>query len=543
MRTRSQDESEVKAARSKKWVVDRMAKKLRKALSRQIGQEKLTFGRIFAVQSILFFAIYGIMLIFRFSTDSYSVFFYTGRSLNGFLELGRTGTYLLFRALLALGVNSVTLSPLFTGVFILTVSWSASVLLSLLKPAFHCLNLLTLLLLESGVLLAYANIYFAELYFFSDVALMYTFAVLFLTLALILFFHRNRIAGTVLALVCLHLSLSFYQAFLGFFMIFGIMTVLIRHNISEMQWTKQKAKPLISDLLRLVAAGGGSSAANVLVLGFLTTMGFVSSRGPSLHITDVLNSIRQAGQQFFSYYPAGYPGYLAAFPKIILILSGPVLLFLLEDSFSRKRERYPVSGLVITFLMLLAGVLSTFAPHFIAKSVWMPPRSICSFFAVFTVTAAVIGHNSHSKKIMPFAGTAVVLLVLMVNIVCIQGIALDQVKVNRRDKREAEEIVRLIQEYEQESGQSVDTISWRWDSRYNLTYPEIKYTFMDMNVRAGARSWSLVDCIGYYAGHKFRKENMPNKIFEAYFWGQTWDSFQPEEQIRFEGNRMYLMVY
>ena len=135
------------------------------------------------------------------------------------------------------------------------------------------------------------------------------------------------------------------------------------------------------------------------------------------------------------------------------------------------------------------------------------------------------------------------MLLLVVNIACIQGIALDQMKVNRQDKREAEEIVRLIREYEEESGQRVDTISWSWDGRYTWTYPEVKYTFMDMNVRAGARDWSLIDCIGYYAGRRFGSATMPGELLAAYFSGQEWDSFQPEEQIHFEGNKMYLMVY
>lgn len=531
-------------ALKKEMEVDRMTKRLREILSRQIEQEKLTFGSIFTVQSILFVMIYGIMLIPRFSTDSYAVFFYTNSSLNGILELGRTGTYFLDRILLALGVNSVTLSPLFTAVFILTLSWSASMLLSLLKPAFHRPNLLTLLFLEFGVLLAYANIYFAELFFFSDVALMYTFAVLFLTLALILFFHRFRIAGTILALVCLYLSLSFYQAFLGFFMIFGSMLILIRHDISGTPWTKQNAKPLFLDFLRLIVVGGGGSGANVLVLGFLTTIGFTSSRGPALHMADILNSIQQTSGQFLYYYPAGYPNYLPGSLKIIFILSSLILLCLLEDSFSSGREYYPFSSVIITFLVLFAGFLSAFAPHFIAKSVWVTPRSICSFFAIFTVMAVVIAYNhSRNGKAMPFAGTVVVLLFLAVNIVCIQGIALDQMEVNRQDKREAEEIIQLIQEYEKESGQRVDTISWRRDSQYIRTHPGIQYTFMDMNIRAGARAWSLVGCIGYYAGRQFRSENMPDEILAAYFPGQEWDCFQPEEQIRFEGNKMYLMVY
>lgn len=185
-----------------------------------------------------------------------------------------------------------------------------------------------------------------------------------------------------------------------------------------------------------------------------------------------------------------------------------------------------------------------FAPHFVAKSVWLPPRSICAFFAVFTVMAIVIGYNySRNKIAMPYAGTIVVLILLTANIVGIQGIALDQIAVNRQDRVEAEEIVGRIQEYEAESGQHVDTISWSPDSRYTWTHPDIKYTFMDMNVRAGARSWSLIDCISYYAGHRFKSETMPDNIWAANFMGQEWDSFQPDEQIRFDGNKMYLMVY
>lgn len=522
-----------------------MAIKLRTLLGRQLKQEKLTFGRIFAVQIILFFAIYGIMLMPRFSTDSYTIFFCSTGDLDAFLGSGRTGTYVLYRALLGLGINSVTFSPIFTAVFILTAAWSAAVLLSLLKPCFPNPNWLTVLLLEFGVMLAYANIYFAELYFFSDVALMYTFALFFMTLALLLFFHRNQIIGTILSMACLYFSLSFYQAFLGFFIIFGFMILLIRHDVPGTQWKKQAVKPLVLDLLRLAAGGGGGSIATVLTINLLDTIGFASGRGPSLQVTDIFNSIQQAVVQFISYYPSGYPFYLTGLMKVVFILSGPVLLCLLADSFPRgRRKRYPFFSAAVTLLALLAGLLSVFAPHLVSKSVWLPPRSICSFFAVFTVMAVVIGYNyTRNRKVMPYTGTVVMLLLLAVNIVGIQGIALDQIEVNRRDKVEAEEMVRCIQKYEAETGQSVDTISWRPDSRYTWTHPGVKYSFMDMNVRAGARSWSLIDCISYYAGRRFRSETMPDDIWSANFMGQEWDSFRPEEQIRLDGNKMYLMVY
>ena len=73
------------------------------------------------------------------------------------------------------------------------------------------------------------------------------------------------------------------------------------------------------------------------------------------------------------------------------------------------------------------------------------------------VMAIVTGCNcARDKKAMPYAGTAVVLLLFAANIAAIQGIALDQMEANRRDR--AEEIVRCIQEYETVSGQSVKAI-------------------------------------------------------------------------------------
>ena len=280
-----------------------MVKKLRESLARPIEPEKLSFGRIFAVQAVLFLTIYGIMLIPRFSTDSYSVYFYTSDGLNGFLELGRIGTFLLYKALLAFGINSVTLSPLFTAVLCLAVTWSAAVVLHLLKLCFPSLNRLTALLLELAVILVYGNIYFAELFFFSDVALMYVFTIVFMTLALITYFQRNKAVGTAPSFVCLCASLSFYQAALGMFMILGSLLILARHDVPWPQAEGHGAGPVLRELLRLAAVGGGASVVNVLTLRLLGMAGFYSDRAPASDLSGIFDSVRQAVQQFAAYYP------------------------------------------------------------------------------------------------------------------------------------------------------------------------------------------------------------------------------------------------
>ena len=161
------------------------------------------------------------------------------------------------------------------------------------------------------------------------------------------------------------------------------------------------------------------------------------------------------------------PKYLSGVLKMVFILSGPVLLYLLADSFDKhSRERYPLPSILVTLAVLAVGFLLVFAPHLVANNVWMPPRSIFSFFALFTFMAVVTGYNYvRNGKSVSLAVPVVLLVLLTANIMVIQGIALDQVNVNRLDKAEAEEIVRHIREYEAENGQTVDTIGWRTESK------------------------------------------------------------------------------
>lgn len=342
-----------------------MIKQLHSRLRQRVDLEKLSFWKLFALQAVLFFAIYGIMLVPRFSTDAYSVYFYSGDGLGGFLELGRIGTFLLYKALLALGVNSVTMSPFFTAVFCLTIAWSAAVFLSKLKAYFPYMNWLTFLFVEFAVVLVYANIYFAELFFFSDVALMYTFNIFFMTLALCFFFHRNRIVGVVLSLICLCCSLSFYQASLGMFMILSSVLVLLKHDVLWPRPEKRSAVPLLRELFCLLVAGGGASVANLLTLNILSSAGFYSNRSPSLNLADILGSIRQMISQFNFYYSWGYPSYLTGILKVIFIISGPALLFIMADSFDKhSKKRYPLTSIVITLLVLIANLLLVFSPPF-----------------------------------------------------------------------------------------------------------------------------------------------------------------------------------
>ena len=86
--------------------------------------------------------------------------------------------------------------------------------------------------------------------------------------------------------------------------------------------------------------------------------------------------------------------------------------------------------------------------------------------------AVITGYNYvRNEKAVPIFVPSVMLILLVANIAVIQGIGLDQIRANQLDRAEAEEVVRCIREYEAESGQTVDTISWRRDSEWTQTRP------------------------------------------------------------------------
>ena len=69
------------------------------------------------------------------------------------------------------------------------------------------------------------------------------------------------------------------------------------------------------------------------------------------------------------------------------------------------------------------------------------------------------------------------------------------------------------------------------------------YTIFDTNVRAFVLPWADVNMINFYNGKNYEKVVMDEEIYNQYFAAKDWNRFIPEEQMKFSGDTLNLMLY
>lgn len=98
-----------------------------------------------------------------------------------------------------------------------------------------------------------------------------------------------------------------------------------------------------------------------------------------------------------------------------------------------------------------------------------------------------------------------------------------------------------IEEYESETGTTVEIIAWRGDIHSRGAYDEIAIHTYQINERAvGLISKAFLD---WRSGREFTKVDMPDEIYEEYFGGKDWEGINLDEQLKFDGNILYWCVF
>lgn len=142
--------------------------------------------------------------------------------------------------------------------------------------------------------------------------------------------------------------------------------------------------------------------------------------------------------------------------------------------------------------------------------------------------------------------SALVLILSVFLLVSARGIytiGLEQIRSNLADQHEAEAVLNYISEYENSSGQTVSKLGFVRDSATVWANPEAPNAYMDINIRSGAVDWEIPAILSYYRGSGFDVVEVPLKIRTKYFDGHDWNAFDPDEQLVFVGDTLYLGVY
>lgn len=474
---------------------------------------------------ILSFATYAIFLKKHYSIDSYTNFPTLGTET--ILAAGRFGFYFINVLFNALHFNLVEHQSIFTFLFIFTIAILSSSLFLRLAQKSNTDHLPSLLSLFFGVSILLLNVYILEWFLFPEVALIYTISLIFAYAAGVQISKKQTPFSFFLATFFLFSSMLFYQGSLAFF----ITTAFLLNLFSWIQESSEKKK--FYDVLLPVGVGIVST---LLAFGSNQLFHLLSQKAAGDRvqiggISEILSFFLQILQnQSTIFFNAS--GFLPPFTLIIFLFALFIILIL-----SNNKEKQN-KNLLFFALMILAIWGATFFSHLFLGVIWLTPRTITGVFCLIGFIFLTIAHwcqEALFQKILAPLGICFVCL----NIFQIQVIGINHYKSNQLDKEYALLIQEEIENYEQSTGITITKIAPIQDMSPLQGYPGIRYSLYDVNMRAYFVSWANVEALNYYTGESYEK--IPWSNSEVPF--SNWDSFVPEEQLIFNGDTLYWVVY
>lgn len=439
------------------------------------------------------------------------------------MQSGRWLGACIFSLLNNLGIYAGAIQQIRTVIHIGLLSICALMLYNIIAPRDTEFNLIRLGF-YGVVLVTFCNVFYQELFFYSENGLTMGIGILLCTLAIRV---SARIANVgkdfLVATILLSMSLGIYQAFLSIYISWCLIIVLIRTD---------ETRVFLKRASSIIAIGAISSILNIIVLKIILNTQFAeeSTREPLFTITHFLKRtsellIAQKNIWFHSY------GFLP---------SGIVLLVMLYSFFTVFRGDQGRRNACRLLLICLCSLGVTFAPHLLVNDLWLAQRTLIGIFAIVAITlfsALVLNRKFRNTTVL------VVTCFLFLNIVQMQRIAENHFATNRLDQASVLRVQDAIDEYEATSGYLVKYIGTKNDMNPTYSYPGIQYVILDTNTRALVVDWADVELLNYYTGHKYIKVPMDDSIFNAYFEGKDWNKFDCDEQIKFDKETMYWVKY
>ena len=476
----------------------------------------------FIISLLFFFCTYGILTSNHFALDTYFCCAYEQVTPN--LQSGRWLGAIIFALLNNNGIYAGNMQGILTIIHIILVSFSASLLFWTVIEEINSKNKYTNYGICGAVYLTFCNVFYLELFLFSENGLTMGLGILFCTLAIYSFLkYHNTLKGKLLSFVLLFLSLGIYQAFLGVFIPWGLIIIFC----NDMQTNKVRIKTI----LNIIIIGGVASICNIVILKFLIRIGIAngSTRQPVLSLFHIFSNAKEILKHQKEIWISAY-NFL---PKGILIFIILVSLFVIWKTDFKKSILYS-SGI------LCCSIIVLFAAHLLTPDVWMPPRTIIGVFAIIaSLLCAAIAITKKYKYIL----SIIVILVICVNVIQIQKISANHFASNRLDQEYAKIIQKAINDYESTSGNIIKYIAATNDTEPTWFYEGIQYVSHEINNRAYAVSWADVEILNYYSKRNYIKIPMDKEIYNKYFKNKNWNYFNADKQLIFDNETLYWIKY
>lgn len=481
------------------------------------------------------------MLQTRYSVDSYQMIYNNNNNISVHLRDCRYITAAIYNVLQLVGINLAVHQIVPTLIFMATISICIVMVYLQVKSFFSAVTPYCCLCVWLAVFLIYNNTFVAEWFLWPEISIMYSVAFIFSTLAAkytanIYCEARDSIAvhQIFLAFFFLFLAIGSYQVILALYLVLSFLFIVLKYKFVP------NRKVILSAFLCLVI-GGVNSILNISLSKLLVSLHLATdaSRNASFSFDVIAHNLFEIAKSQ-SYLWLTQMSTLPAFILIIFLVICFILLISVIRFVSPRQIVCIIGILVIDFGSL-------YLIHIVSGSIWISHRTMVPFWAFI---ASIIIIVSYFCSYLPFPQSKHRFLALsscMVILACfvctsMQQIYADHIANDRLDMSYAQLIQNQIDEYEAESGNSILYISSCLDVSPQYVYPGVKYLGYSINVKSILSSWADAPLINLTCGKNYQKKEMPSELLQ-YFQSKDWSVWNPEEQLFFNDDTLYICYY
>ena len=475
---------------------------------------------IYSAISLIFF---GTFIKLDFATDTYAFMYnsvddFLGTFLgNGRIIAGIFGT--LFKLIPGVSIQVVCLFSFLVGIISLILSLCVldGLVNKVVKNNILCKLITTLIII---------NPFIIELFLFIEKGAMLL-GILFCVLAVKNFVryleekdnNKKSIKFLIYSIAMMIMGSISYQGVLGIYILIAtVFTIYYSKNFKQF---------IVNTILSVVPYIGG------VITNFLWIK-LMSVDGRTSGSLDIVGSIKAitANWDWMLHMFDIVPFKLVVVALCLIIVTTVVVMI-------RKRKDPMKFALLMGSILyvLLIAILAAVVPQIaMGTKVWLVPRSTYVYGAIIGIIPLIcllyIGDEplAIKWKLFRYLISTTLLLIVIVLFYRHNQIIIDHYSVIAQDRTRAKAIGRMIDDYENESGNRVTKAAMIGDSVPNEAYPGI-LNIMDINDTSFSTFWSGVNSIKYWNGRNDLQRVQAPEELKKYCRNNDWDYFDGSQVV------------
>ncbi len=488
---------------------------------------------LFAVIFLFIYVFYSVFLNFTFTSDH--VFAYTLRPnvakpvFMEYLAGGRPAVYLLVWIEYLLGkinINSNVNQYVYQILLMLMLSCAVYQLYCLFSEV--CMKRHKDILYIVVLIIGFVNPYIVEAFVYK--AIEWGVAINLVCFAVRLFSKRRYFY----ALLILWFGVSIYQSYFALFLIY---TTVYLYT----QFQGKICKEVILEAVKMYFIAGICAVSNILLVRILVALGMIENEVKTVDMATSSLAERFCRVKDVYFYSVieccgdMFPPYFMI--TVIIILTVFVCFMLI----SKRR----IADAFYFVLLTIALNLYPFVIFSVAIGTGAHQRITWPIFAAISMLFMILFYYMDFNGLKEKICFAVLTIFWGANIFHTETVINDFFISNKIDTFMVKQILAEIDQYEEESGVKIEYISAVRAENSKNVYAELNlsYDAIFFGRKTISQSWSDVYLIDYLSGRDYDKAPMDEDIYDTYFRGRTWETFNADEQLVFRDNIMYWAIY